>query len=94
MPTLQQVAAVLTANGRSAAATCGITLVHAGYALYFTLVHNGPEDAPQNCPRLLIHGFLVTPEPMPKRHLDRFSLCSTAHGCNERTQTTQTTLHL
>jgi len=54
------------------------------------ILHTSSQSAgrcPQNCPRLLIHGFLVTPEPLPKRHLDRFSLCSTAHGCNKRTQT-------
>jgi len=38
----QQVAAVLTAKGRIAAATYQITLAHAGYSIYFT---NG--DAPK-----------------------------------------------
>jgi len=95
----QQVAAVLTATGRTAAVTCRITLPSAGYPL------NLQRPPPlKNCPFSLgefahppngcFFSVLGSTCPFLRRHLDWFSRFRTAHTHSRDLQThTHTCTH-
>ena len=93
----KQVAAILTADGRIAAATYRIRLkISTARSIFLHTLYDGPGYVPpSNCPfssedpsSLLTHGFTgQLGSPHPKRHLDRFSRFGTARVYDQQTDT-------
>jgi len=92
---------VLRAKGRIAAATYVENIDRTPQIFYST---TGPKDVASKLPVPLrdpglTHDSMDPVECISKRHLNRFIRYSTAHGCDQQTQTdtytdTPTTLHL
>ena len=88
----EQPAALLTAGGRIAAATCRITSDHAGYMIFPIWDDFKVAPSPRGI-RVPTWNVIPSayPSSYPKRHLDRFVCFCRVRGCEQETHTEHAT---